>query len=152
MIPWTFQKLNLLLIHVFILRNRSALAVNGWVIIHCLELSWTKDQITRASDLSSYNWPTGAWSISILTHNKRRKHIWSLQLHPNFRHCTEELQPMLRLRRISFIVFATSFKRKNDVTRLTPWMTSLSGYKWRQQARISSHFQNCELLLINHTF
>ena len=30
------------------LRNRSALAVNCWVIIHCLELSRKDDQITSA--------------------------------------------------------------------------------------------------------
>ena len=35
------------------LRNRSALAVNCCVIIHCLEVSCKEDQIT--SDLSSYN-------------------------------------------------------------------------------------------------
>ena len=30
------------------LRNRSALAVNCCVIIHCLEVSWKEDQITSA--------------------------------------------------------------------------------------------------------
>ena len=30
------------------LRNRSPLAVNGWVIIHCLEVSCKEDQITSA--------------------------------------------------------------------------------------------------------
>ena len=39
------------------LRNRSALAVNCCVIIHCLEVSCKEGQITstRANDLSSYN-------------------------------------------------------------------------------------------------
>ena len=32
----------------FHLRNRSALAVNCWVIIHCLEVSCKGDQITSA--------------------------------------------------------------------------------------------------------
>ena len=54
--------------------------------------------------------------MSILTHSKRRKHIRSLQLLPTFRHCTEELPPILRLRRIPLHVIVTSFKRKNDVT------------------------------------
>ena len=42
------------------LRNRLALAVNCWVIIHCLEVSCKGDQITSwsMSDLSAYNWPT----------------------------------------------------------------------------------------------
>ena len=59
------------------------------------------------------------WScfISILTHNKRRKHIWSLQLLPTIRHCTEELPPILRLHRICLRIFVTPFKRKNDVTQ-----------------------------------
>ena len=30
------------------LRNRSALAVSCWVILHCLEVSWKGDQITSA--------------------------------------------------------------------------------------------------------
>ena len=111
------------------LRNRSALAVNCCVIIHCLEVSCKEDQITSAQrewfifvQLTDKQWiitqqfTHKSWSISILTHNKQRKHIWSLQLLPTFRHCTEELPPMLRLRRIRLRVFVTSFKRKNDVT------------------------------------
>ena len=37
------------------------------------------------------------------------------QLLPIFRHCTEELSPILRLRRIRLHVIVTSFKRQNDV-------------------------------------
>ena len=40
--------------HCVQLRNRSALAGSCCLIIHCLEVS-CKDQITSASDLSSYN-------------------------------------------------------------------------------------------------
>ena len=111
------------------LRNRSALAVNCWVIIHCLEVSCKEDQITSAqrewfifAQLTDKQWiitqqfTQWSWSISILTHNKRRKHIRSLQLLPTFRRCTEELPPIFRLRRISLHVIVTSFKRKNDVT------------------------------------
>ena len=95
------------------LRNRSAPTVNYWVIIHCLEVSCKEDQITSAQrewfifvQLTDKQWIITQqfthWSrsISILTHNKRRKHIRSLQLLPTFRHCTEELPPILRLRRI----------------------------------------------------
>ena len=57
-----------------------------------------------------------SWFISIVKHSKRRKHIRSLQLLPTFRHCTEELRPILRLRRIPLHLIVTSFKRKNDVT------------------------------------
>ena len=113
----------------FYLRNRSALAVNCWVIIHCLEVSCKEDQITSAQrewfilvQLTHKQWiitqqfTHWGWSISILTQNKRRKHIWNLQLLPTFRHCTEELPPILRLRRILLHAFVTSFVRKNDVT------------------------------------
>ena len=111
------------------LRNRSAPAVNCWVIIHCLEVSCKEDQILSAQgewfifvQLTDKQWVITqqfthwSWSISILTHNKRQKHIRSLQLLPTFRHCTEELPPILRLRRIRLRVNVTSFKRKNDVT------------------------------------
>ena len=111
------------------LRNRSAPAVNCWVIIHCLEVSCKEDQITSAQrewfivvQLTDKQWiitqqfTHWSWSISILTHSKRRKHIRSLQLLPTFRHWTEELPPILRLRRIPLHVIVTSFKRKNDVT------------------------------------
>ena len=111
------------------LRNRSALAVNWWVIIHCLEVSCKEDQITSAQcewfifvQLTNKQWiitqqfTLWSWSISILTHNKWRKHIWRLQLLPTLSHCTEELQPILRLRCIPLRIFVMSFKRKNDVT------------------------------------
>ena len=113
------------------LRNRSAPAVNCCVIIHCLEVSCKEDQITSAQ-LTDKQWTITqqfthwSWSISILTHNKRRKHIRSLQPLPTFRHCTEELRPILRLYRICLHVIVTSFKRKNTLHRLTPWMTSFS--------------------------
>ena len=42
------------------LRNRSALAVNCWVINHCLEISCNVDYITSLSDISTYNWPTNS--------------------------------------------------------------------------------------------
>ena len=111
------------------LRNRSAPAVNCWVIIHCLKVGCKEDQITSTQrdwfivvQLTDKQWVITqqfthwSWSISILTHSKRRKHIRSLQLLPTFRHCTEELPPILRLRRIPLHVIVTSFKRKNDVT------------------------------------
>ena len=121
------------------LRNRSAPAVNCWVIIHCLEVSCEEDQITSAQrkwfilvQLSEKQWIITqqfthlSWSISILTHNKRRKHLQSLQHLPTFRHCIEELPPILRLRRIRLHVIVTSFKRKTTLHRLTQWMTSFS--------------------------
>ena len=40
--------------------KRSALAVNCWVIILYLVFSCKGDQITSASDLSAYNWPTNS--------------------------------------------------------------------------------------------
>ena len=111
------------------LRNRSAPAVNCCLIIHCLEVSCKENQITSAqrewfifAQLTDKQWiitqqfTQWSWSISILTHNKRRKHIRSIQLLPTFRHCTEELPPIFRLRRIRLHVIVTSFKRKNDVT------------------------------------
>ena len=113
----------------YYLRNRSAPAVNCWVIIHCLEVSCKEDQITSAQrewfiavQLTDKQWiitqqfTHWSWSISILTHSRRRKHIRSLQLLPTFRHCTEEIPPILRLRHIRLHVIVTSFKRKNDVT------------------------------------
>ena len=130
--------------HLYLcLRNRSAPAVNCWVIIHCLEVSCKEDQITSAQrewfifvQLTDKQWiitqqfTHWSWSISILTHNKRRKHIRSLQLLPTFRHCTEELPPILRLRRIRLHVIVTSFKRKNDVTPSNTVNDVI--FKWRQ--------------------
>ena len=42
--------------------NRSALAVNCWVIIPCLEVSCKGDhkRAWSASDLTAYNWPTNS--------------------------------------------------------------------------------------------
>ena len=104
------------------LRNRSAPTVNCWVIIHCLEISCKEDQITSAQrewfifvQLTDKQWiitqqfTHWSWSISILTHNKRRKHIRSLKLLLTFRHCTEELPPIFRLRHIRLHVIVTSF-------------------------------------------
>ena len=115
--------------NVVYFRNRSAPAVNCWVIIHCLEVSCKEDQITSAQrewfifvQLTYKQWfitqqfTPWSWSISILTHSKRQKQIRSLQLLPTFRHCTEELPPILRLHRIRLHVIVTSFKRKYDVT------------------------------------
>ena len=125
------------------LRNRSAPAVNCWVIIHCLEVSCEEDQITSAQrewfifvQLTDKQWiitqqfTQWCWSIAILTHNKRPKHIRSLQLLPTFRHCTEELPPILRLRRIRLHVIVTSFKRKNDVTPSNAINDVI--FQWRQ--------------------
>ena len=125
------------------LRNRSAPAVNCWVIIHCLEVSCKEDQITSAQRewfifaqltdkqrIISQQFMQWSWSISILTHNKRRKHIRSPQLLPTFRHCTEELPPIFRLRRIRLHVIVTSFKRKNDVTPSNAMNDVI--FQWRQ--------------------
>ena len=125
------------------LRNTSAPAVNCWVIIHCLEVSCKEDQITSAQrewfifvQLTYKQWIITQqfthwnWSISILTHNKRWKHIRSLQLLPTFRHCTEELPPILRLRRIRLHVIVTSFKRENDVTPSNAMNDVI--FQWRQ--------------------
>ena len=132
----------------FYLRNRSALAVNCSVIMHCLEVSCQEDQITSTQP-TSYNWWTNSEllhnnsrtraDLSILTHNKR----WSLQLHPNFCHCTEEFLPIVRLRRMCVHVFVTFFKRKNDVTpsRAMNYITNdVNSHAF------SSCFQKCELL------
>ena len=129
------------------LRNRSAPAVNCWVIIHCLEVSCKEDQITSAQrewfifvQLTNKQWIITqqfthlSWSISILTHNKRRKHIRSLQRLPTFRHCTEELPPIFRLRRIRLHVIVTSFKRKNDVTPSNTKNEVI--FQWRQLSHI----------------
>ena len=125
------------------LRNTSATAMNCWVIIHCLEVSCKEDQITSAQrewfifvQLTDKQWiitqqfTHWSWSISILTHNKRRKHIRSLQLLPTFRHCTEELPLILRLHRIHLHVIVKSFKRKNDVTPSNTMNDVIFG--WRQ--------------------
>ena len=121
------------------LRNRSAPAVHCWVIIHCLEVSCKEDQITSAQrewfivvQLTDKQWiitqqfTHWSWSISILTHSKRRKHIRSLQLLPTFRHCTGELPPIIRLRRIPLHVIVTFSSVKTTLHRLTPWVTSFS--------------------------
>ena len=52
---------------------------------------------------------------SILTHNKRGKHIWSLQLLPTFCHCNEEFPPIAGLCPIRLHVFVASSNRKNNV-------------------------------------
>ena len=124
----TWQEIKLMQ-QIFYLRNRSAPAVNCWVIIHRLEVRCKEDQITSAQrewfivvQLTDKQWiitqqfTHWSWSISILTHSKRRKHIRSLQLLPTFRHCTGELPPMIRLRHVPLHVIVTSLKRKNDVT------------------------------------
>ena len=125
------------------LRNRSAPTVNCWVIIHCLEVSCKEDQITRVQrewfifvQVTDKQWiifqqfTHWSLSISILTHNKWRKHIQSLQLLPTFRHWTEELPPILRLRRIRLHAIVTSFKRKNDVTPSNAMNEVI--FQWRQ--------------------
>ena len=50
----------------------------------------------------------------------------SLQLLPTFRHCTQELPPILRLRRIRLQVIVTYSSVKTTLYRLTPEMTSFS--------------------------
>ena len=125
------------------LRNRSVQAVNCWVIIYCLEVSCNEDQITSAQrewfiflQLTDKQWiitqqfTHWSWSISILTHNKRRKHVRSIQLLPTFRHCTEELPPIPRLRRIHLHVIVTSFKHKNDATPSNAMNDVI--FQWRQ--------------------
>ena len=42
-------------------------SVNCWIVIHCLEVSCKEDQITSASDLSAYNWPTSSHDDGCLT-------------------------------------------------------------------------------------
>ena len=124
--------------------------MNCWVIIHCLEVSCKESQITSAQrewfillQLTDKQWiitqqfTQWCWSISILTQNKRRKHIRSLQLLPTFRHCTEELPPILRLRRIRLHVIVTSFKRKNDVTPSNA--TNDVIFQWRQLSHTIYH-------------
>ena len=128
---------------VLYLTNRSAPVVNCWVIIHCLEVSCKEDQITSAQhewfifvQLTDKQWiitqqfTHWSWSISILTHNKRRKHIRSLQLLPTFSHSTEELRLILRLRRIHLHLIITCFKRKNDVTPSNAMNDVI--FQWRQ--------------------
>ena len=124
------------------LRNRAASVVNCWVIIHCLEDSCKEDQIMSAQcewftfvQLTDKQWiitqfTHWSWSILILTHNKLRKHIQSLQLLPTFRHCTEELPPILRLCCVRLHVIVTSFKRKIDVTPSNAMNDVIFG--WRQ--------------------
>ena len=103
--------------------------MNCWVIIHCLEVSCKEDQITSTQwewfifvQLTVKQWIVTqqfmykSWFISILTHNKQQKHIWSLQLLPNFCHYTEEFLSIVGLCRIRLHVFVTSFKYENDVT------------------------------------
>ena len=139
------------------LRSRSESAVNCWVIIHCLEVSCKEDQITSpsASDLSLYNWNEQwiitqhfthwTWSISILTHYKRRKHIRSLQLLPTLCNCTEELLPKLRIRCIRLHIIVSSFKRKNDVTPSNAVNDVI--FQWRQL----SHTLAVNYCLIYHS-
>ena len=134
---WT--KVKTLHFNILYLRNRSAPAVNCCVIIHCLEVSCKEDQITSAQrewfifvQLTDKQWiitqqfTHWSWSISILTHNKRRKHIRSLHLLPTFRHCTEELPLIPRLRRICLQEILGLSSVKTTLHRLTPWMTSFS--------------------------
>ena len=96
------------------LRNRSALAVNCCIIIHCLEVSCKEDQTT--STQREWFIFVQLTDIRALKQNKRRKNNLSLQLLPSSCHCTEELPPILRLCPIHLHVFVTSFKRKSDVT------------------------------------
>ena len=134
---------NVIWLGVSWLRNRSAPAVNCWVIIHCLEVSCKEDQITSAQrewfifvQLTDKQWiitqqfTHGSLSISILTRSKRRKHIRCLQLLTTFRHFNEELSPILRLRHIRLHVIVTSFKRKNDVTPSNAMNDVI--FQWRQ--------------------
>ena len=94
-----------------------------------------------------------SWSISILTHNKRRKHIWEDQFLSTFHHCTEELPPILWLRRIRLHVCVTSFKRRNDVTPSNAMNDVI--FHW-QMTSASTHFPHAFKIviycLIYHTF
>ena len=83
-------------------------------------------QLTDKQWIITQQFTHWSWSISILTHDKRRKHIWSLQLLPSLRHYTEEHPPIHRLRRILLHLIVTSFTRKTTLHRLTPWMTPFS--------------------------
>ena len=98
------------------LRNRSALAVmlsnnslfggqrEWFIFVQLTEKQWIiTQQFTHFS-----------WAILIQTYNKRRKHIWSIQILPTFRHCTEKSS--IRLHE-----YVTFLKHKNDVT---PQLTS----------------------------
>ena len=120
------------------LRNRSDLAVNCYIIIHCLEqLEWfIFIQLTDKQWAITQQFTHWRWSISILTHNKRQKHIQSLHFLPTFHHCTEELPPILWLRRICLPVSATSFKRKNDVTPSNAINDVI--FQWRQLSHTSA--------------
>ena len=57
------------------LRNRLALAVNCCLIIHCLEVSCKEDQITINRIITQKFTRYLELIYSILTRNKRRKHI-----------------------------------------------------------------------------
>ena len=73
----------------------------------------------RTTDLQTVNYYSTIHALELIyfdSNNKRQKQIRNLQLLPTFRHCTEELPPILRLRRKRLHVIVTSFKRKNDVT------------------------------------
>ena len=112
------------------LRNRSALAVICWVINHCLAVSCKVDQITSAEDesfiylqLTDKLWfitqqiTHKSWSISILTHRKRRKSNCILQILPiNFPSSHKEIPPTVLTVTLLFTCISyVNDTRKNDV-------------------------------------
>ena len=75
------------------LRNRSVLAVNYWVVIHCLEVSYNRLTVKKITQQFTHQ----SRSIAIVTHKKRWKSSCILQNLPTFCHCTEEIPPKVWL-------------------------------------------------------
>ena len=111
------------------LRNRSALAVICWVINHFLEVSCKVDQITSAErewfiyfKLTDKLWiitkqiTQKSWSISILTHRKRRKSNCILLILPTFRHRTKKSRQQFDCNAVVYMHFLRCWREKNDVT------------------------------------
>ena len=136
---------------VLYLRNRSVLAVICWVINHCLEVICKVDQITSAErewvtflQLSDKQWfithpiTQKSWSISILTHWKRRKSNCILQILPTFRHWIKNPANTLDCNADVYMHCLRSWRTKTTLHRLTPWKRRLTSAKCQNDVGTAS--------------
>ena len=128
-----------------------------WVINHCLEVSCKVDQITSAErewficlQLADKLWfitqqimhkfitqqiMHKSWSISFLTHRKRRKSKCILQILPTFRHRIKKSRQQFWLTLMLTCISYVADSRKTALDSLTSWprrLTFSNVSKWRR--------------------
>ena len=128
-----------------IIKNRSTLAVNCWVIIHCLEVSCKEDQTMSAQ----HEWQQTDKQWILLNNLRNRADLFPFEHTINDEN-TFALFSFLQFSAIALrksrqyldcIVYIYMYKLrlssvKTTLHSLTPWLTSFCSNKWRQLARV----------------